>query len=104
MALRDPKAEQAIAKPQEIEAVDEVEEIEAVDAVDAVECVDDDEEMEEEDLDSLDDAMFDPMQQLTQLLVTESGVPIVDVLHGIQEALEKQNKILYKLVSVIETK
>ena len=63
----------------------------------------------EEDLESFepedgDNELFDPMQQLSQFLVTESGVPIVDVLQGIQEALDKQNKILYKLVSVVESK
>ena len=65
-------------------------------------------EVEEEDGDDMesefDDSMFNPMQQFTQLLVTEAGVPIVDVLQGIQEALEKQNKILFKLVSTIESK
>lgn len=47
---------------------------------------------------------YDPLQQVTQLLVTEEGTPIVDVMQGIQDALDKQNKILYKLVSVIESK
>lgn len=61
-------------------------------------------EVDDEEIDSLDDVMFDPMQQFTQLLVTESGVPLVDVLQGIQEAIEKQNKIMYKLVSVVESK
>lgn len=63
-----------------------------------------DETVDDEELDSLDDGMFDPMQQLTQLLVTEEGVPLVDVVQGIQDALVKQNKILYKLASVIEAK
>jgi hypothetical protein len=47
---------------------------------------------------------YDPLQQVTQLLVTEEGTPIVDIMQGIQDALDKQNKILYKLVSVIESK
>ena len=47
---------------------------------------------------------YDPLHQVTQLLVTEEGTPIVDVMQGIQDALDKQNKILYKLVSVIESK
>lgn len=64
----------------------------------------DDEALDKEDIDSLDDGLFDPMQQFTQLLVTETGVPIVDVLQGIQDALEKQNKILYKLASVVDAR
>jgi hypothetical protein len=48
--------------------------------------------------------MLDPMQQLTQLLVTEAGTPVVDVLQGLLDAVQKQNKILFKLVSVIESK
>lgn len=58
----------------------------------------------DDDIESFDESVFDPLQQFTQLLVTEAGVPVVDVLHGIQEAIEKQNKILYKLVSTIESK
>ena len=73
----------------------EIEEVEELDDEDL-----DDPELEE---DSIGD-MFDPMAQLTQLLVTESGTPLVDVLQGIQDSLDKQNKILYKLVSVIESK
>lgn len=59
---------------------------------------------DEEDLESFDESMFDPMRHLTQLLVTEGGVPIVDVIQSLVDAQEKQNKILYKLVSVIEAK
>ena len=58
----------------------------------------------DDDIESFDESAFDPVQQITQLLVTEAGVPVVDVLQGIQEALDKQNKILYKLVSTIESK
>lgn len=64
-----------------------------------------DEEEDDIDIDgSFDGAMFDPMHQLTQLLVTESGTPIVDVLQGVLDALDKHNKILYKLVSVLDAK
>lgn len=52
---------------------------------------------EEESLGSLD-GMIDPMQQLTQLFVTEDNVPIVDVLQEILEALKKHNKVMYTLV------
>ena len=48
--------------------------------------------------------MFDPFQQLSQLFVTEDGTPLVDVVHAIQETLDKQNKILFKLVSVLDAK
>ena len=88
---------QPIPQPEELP----VEEIEAIDDVDGDE---EDVDLDEEDLGSFDDGLFDPMQQLTQLLVTESGIPLVDVVQGIQDALDKQNKILYKLVSVIESK
>ena len=103
--------------PQEIEEIEEIEEIRGDSALDgdggstldAEDGEDDDgedcEDDEEDELASFGDALFDPMlitQQVTQLLVTESGVPLVDVVLGIQEALDKQNKILYKLVSVIE--
>jgi hypothetical protein len=57
----------------------------------------------EEDLSSLGEH-YDPMQQLTQLFVTEAGTPIVDVLQGIQDALEKQTKVMFKLVSVLDAK
>lgn len=91
-------AEQPVEQPVEEEQVEEI-------------VVDDDADAEDEDEDDLgsfdDDVMFDPLQQLhglTQLLVTEAGVPVVDVLQGIQDSMDKQNKILYKLVSVIESR
>ena len=46
--------------------------------------------------------MFDPLQQLTQLFLTEDGVPIADILQGIREALEKQSKILFKISNILE--
>lgn len=74
--------------------------------VDSIQEVEEEVEGESLEDELLDDGAsfdsFDPMQQLTQLFVTESGVPIVDVLQGIQEAHDKQNKILYKLVSILE--
>ena len=36
------------------------------------------------------------IEQLTQLLMTDKGEPIADVLAGIRDALDKQNKILYR--------
>lgn len=94
------------------DAADAAEPVQPAD--EAIEVVDgqayDDEDEDDEDLESFDedDDVFGPMhdlsQQLTQLMITEDGVPIVDVMQGIQEAIEKQNKILYKLVSVVEAK
>lgn len=59
------------------------------------------EEEDEEDLESYDEEedMFDPMQELGRVLE-----PFNDTLQGILEALDKQNKILYKLASVVEAK
>lgn len=93
--MTDTRAE----RPQEAAREEEV-------PVEEIEPADGEELDEEEDLDSFDDddGVFDPMHQLTQLFVTEAGTPIVDVLQGISEALDKQNKILYKLVSVVESK
>lgn len=45
---------------------------------------------------------FDPVSQLTQLLVTEDGQPIADIMAGIKEALDKTNKILFKMSVAIE--
>lgn len=58
----------------------------------------------EEDLGSFEGSFVDPMEQLSQLLVTEEGKPLVDILSDIEKSIDKQNKILYKLVSVIESK
>lgn len=65
---------------------------------------DDDEGGDGDDEDEDDECMFDPFQQLSQLFVTEDGTPLVDVVHAIQETLDKQNKILFKLVSVLDAK
>lgn len=83
---------------------------ESIEVVDGQAYDEDEDAEDDEDLESFDedDDVFGPMhdlsQQLTQLMITEDGVPIVDVMQGIQEAIEKQNKILYKLVSVVEAK
>lgn len=98
-----PEGEQVVevvpAEEVAAEVVPAEEEEEVVEDVD----VDDDDD-DDEDLESFEEDMFDPMQQLTQLLVTEDGVPLVDVLQGIRESIDKQNKILFKLVSVIDAK
>ena len=43
----------------------------------------------------------DPMQQISQLLLTEDGEAVADVLQGIRDAMDKQNKILFKLVGIL---
>ena len=52
---------------------------------------------------------FDPMAQLSQLFVTEDGMPVVDILRGtrdalekIQESFKKHNKILFKIATLLE--
>lgn len=51
------------------------------------------------DVDDEDEEYYD-LAQLAQLLVTEDGEPIADVLSGVRDALDKHNKILFKLVTV----
>lgn len=46
--------------------------------------------------------MYDPMEQLSQLLVTEDGTPLIDVIVGVRDALDKQNKIMFRLLGVLE--
>ena len=44
----------------------------------------------------------DPLQQISQLLITEDGEAVSDVLQGIRDALDKQNKILFKLCGLLD--
>ena len=48
-----------------------------------------------------DEEYFD-LAQLSQLLVTEEGEPLADVLKGIRDALDKHNKILFRLVGAAD--
>lgn len=41
--------------------------------------------------------------QLTQLMMTEEGEAITDVLNGIRDALDKQNKIFYRGLQLLES-
>lgn len=64
-----------------------------------------DEEYDEEDDvidDDEEDALITAVGQLTQLLMTEEGEAITDVLNGIRDALEKQNKIQYRALQLLE--
>lgn len=63
---------------------------------------------DEDDLGSIGN-MFNPLQQLMEVLVTEESEPIVDVLAGIRaelaahtKELVTQNKILFKLAKSLE--
>lgn len=66
----------------------------------------DDELGEDEELtDEEDDGgLADAVGHLSQLFVTEEGEAVADVLRGIYDALEKQNKILYKGLQLLEAK
>ena len=62
-------------------------------------------EEEDEFVDGDDDEDVDDyfdLAQLAQLLVTEDGEPVADVLRGVRDALDKQNKILFKLASAAD--
>lgn len=61
---------------------------------------DGDEDDEEDDEEAED--LATAMAHLTQLLMTEEGEAVTDVLLGVRDALEKQNKILYRGVQVLE--
>lgn len=62
-------------------------------------------EDEDEDEDEEEDEAYElvtAVGQLTQLMMTEEGVAIADVLNGIRDALDKQNKIMYRGVQLLE--
>lgn len=47
---------------------------------------------------------FDPMQALGQLLVTQEGETIPDVLAGIRHSLDTLTKVLHKMSKQLETR
>lgn len=67
---------------------------------------DDEEDDDDMDCDECDDDFDDedPLFHISQLLVTEDGEAVSDVLAGVRDALEKLNKIVFKLATVIERK
>lgn len=73
------------------------------------ECTVDDEEgfdgEDEEGFEYPDPAAFGlgEMAMLGQVLVTEEGETVADILSGIRDALEKGVKVLYKLSTTLET-
>jgi hypothetical protein len=73
----------------------------------ALEGVDEDlvdEDEDGDDDDDMDDDVITAVGQLTQLMMTEEGEAISDVLHGVREALDKQNKILYRGLQLLEAR
>jgi len=63
----------------------------------------DTEDMDEEEEDE-DDHLTTAVGQLTQLMMTEEGEAITDVLAGLRESIEKQNKILYRGLQLLEAR
>lgn len=64
----------------------------------------DDQEEDDDDLDEDDEDLTTAVGQLTQLMMTEEGEAITDVLNGIRESIEKQNKILYRGLQLLEAR
>lgn len=98
--------------PKSAAIIEEIETIEVPDVAEE-EFVDDENAEEESDEgsseytddDEDDDGLeFDPISQLAQLLVTEEGQPVADILVGIKDALDKHNKILFKISTFMEAK
>ena len=93
--------------PPELEPEEGPEDMDPEDPEDDAEELEDIEEDDQEGQDDLEpeeeEDYFD-LAQLSQLLVTEEGEPLADVLSGIRDALDKHNKILFKLVGVLEAK
>lgn len=63
----------------------------------------DDDEDFDQDMDHEDD-LTTAVGQLTQLMMTEEGEAITDVLLGLRDAVEKQNKIMYRGLQLLEAK
>lgn len=65
-----------------------------------------DDEEDDEEGDEYDDEFHDGLTtvvgQLTQLFMTDEGEAITDVLSAIRDSLDKQNKILYRGLQLLE--
>ena len=72
--------------------------------IEDVEDADEDAEDEDAEYDEYEEGEYDPVQHITQLLVTEEGLPVADVLLGIKESLDKLGKIHYKIVQLLEAR
>ena len=70
--------------------------------------IDDEDDMEDdmgdEDIEEEDDALTTAVGQLTQLMMTDEGEAITDVLNGIRDSIEKQNKIMYRGLQLLEAR
>lgn len=64
---------------------------------------DDGDDDEDDEDDEEEDDLVASVSQLSQLLVTEDGEAIADILRGILDALDKHNKIMYRGLQVLET-
>lgn len=67
-------------------------------------CEDDDDDDEVEDIEYGAHELTIAVGQMTQLLMTEEGEAITDVLSGLRDAIEKQNKILYRGLQLLESR
>lgn len=65
---------------------------------------DEDEDDVEFDEEGDEDDLASAIGQVAQLLVTEDGEAVGDVLRGILDAIDKQNKILYRGLQLLEAK
>lgn len=61
-----------------------------------------DDDDDDEGHDPPDDELTTAIGQLTQLMMTEEGEAITDVILGVREAMDKQNKILYRGLQLLE--
>ena len=71
---------------------------------DVEDAAEDDDEDEDAEYYEDEEGEYDPVQHITQLLVTEEGLPVADVLLGIKESLDKLGKIHYKIVQLLEAR
>lgn len=85
----------------EVEEIEEIQpEIELVEEFDDEEDDDDDDDEEDEYEDQAE--LTTAVGQLAQLLMTEEGEAITDVLSGLRDAIDKQNKILFRGLQLLE--
>lgn len=106
------QAPEAAQQPPLEPVVEEIEEVVAESAAPAEHVTfvvaggpgeDDEDDLDEDDLHD-DDELAATVGQLGQLLMTDEGEAITDVLAGIRDALDKQNKILYRGLQLLESR
>jgi hypothetical protein len=79
---------------------DDADDADGEDDADDADGEDDEEEDEEDDHHAAE--LVTVVGQVAQLMMTEEGEAITDVLHGIKEAMDKQNKIMYRALQLLE--